>query len=164
MLSRLFATLARTSPRIVLDTNVLISASLAEHGFSASIIRAVRRQRVRLVLSPYILNEFSGVAHRPHIVRKYKGINDRIDALVRFLNLRSVVVEPREIERVIIDDPKDDAILACAFIGKAEFIVTGDEHLLNLGSYRGIRILNPRDFVTTVLRENLPLSHGRSRN
>jgi predicted nucleic acid-binding protein len=62
-----------------------------------------------------------------------------------------LLVEPKVIERVISDDPKDDAILACAVEGRANYIVSGDEHLLKLREHRGIKILTPREFVEQVL-------------
>ena len=155
MLSRLFTSIVRTSPHVVLDTNVLISATLAEQGFSAAILRAARRQRIHLVVSPYILTEYSNVLRRPHIAKKYSEITERVDSIVRFLNLRAIVVEGQPVVRVIQNDPKDDAILACAVQGRADYIVSGDEHLLRLSHYRGIKILSPRDFATTILHQHL---------
>lgn len=156
MLSRLFAIFGRKNPSVVLDTNVLISASLSEKGFSAIILRAARQRRVRVIISQYILDEYANVMRRPHITRKYKEIEERLDSIVRFLNVRATLVAGQPVERVIPSDPKDDAILACAVQGKAQYIVSGDEHLKQLALYRGIKILTPRDFVTQILRERFP--------
>ncbi|MBI5651349.1 MAG: putative toxin-antitoxin system toxin component, PIN family [Chloroflexi bacterium] len=153
MLSRLFAIFVRRNPRVVLDTNVLISATLSEQGFSAIILRAIRQRRLRVIVSPYILNEYLNVVRRPHIAKKYKEIGERIDALIRFLNVRAILVAGQPIERVISDDPKDDAILACAVQGQAQYIVSGDEHIKQLAAYRGIKILSPRDFATQILHD-----------
>lgn len=49
--------------------------------------------------------------------------------------------------RYIADDPKDDQFVECAILGRATAIVSGDKHLLNLGTIEGIPILNPKDFL-----------------
>jgi len=138
-------------PHVVLDTNVLISASIAEQGYSTAILRAARQRRILLVVSPYIIQEYAAVMHRPHIIRKYQGIEGRLEALTRYLNVHTILVEPQTIERIVPDDPKDDAILACALAGQAHYIVSGDEHLQKLGAFRSIKILTPRDFAVQVL-------------
>jgi putative PIN family toxin of toxin-antitoxin system len=55
-------------------------------------------------------------------------------------------VEPRELERPASRDSSDDWVLATALAGEAALIVTGDDDLLTLGSYRGVAILTPRQF------------------
>jgi len=146
-----FVSIVLRKPRVVLDTNVLISASIAEQGYSAAILRAARQRRLLLLVSPYIIQEYAAVMQRPHIIRKYQGIEGRVEALVRYLNAYAILVEPQTIERVVLDDPKDDAILACALAGQAHYVVSGDDHLQRLGAFRGIKILAPRDFATQVL-------------
>lgn len=152
MLSKLFANIARNKPRAVLDTNTLVSATLVEQGFSAQILRAFRQNQIRLVISPYIIGEYTRVVRRPHIAKKYDQVEENADAVVHLLNHRALVVQAKTVERVVPDDAKDDAILACAKEGKAQYIVSGDEHLLKLRTYRGIKILTPREFVEQVLQ------------
>lgn len=138
-------------PRVVADTNVLVSATLVEHGFSARVLDAARNRRIILVVSPHLLREYRRVIQRPHITKKYREINQRSEAIVHFLQRFSILVPGRPIDPVIQEDPQDDAILACAVEGRARYIVSGDKHLNELGQYRGIKILTPREFVTTVL-------------
>jgi putative PIN family toxin of toxin-antitoxin system len=152
---RLFVKFARTTPRIVLDTNVLISGTIVRHGFPARILASAVDDRIRLVVSPYLLAEYIAVIQRPHIARKYAKLGERLDLIQRFIQANAISVSPSPIESVIRDDPKDDAILACAFAGKAQYIVSGDEHLLRLGQYRGIKIISPLDFVAKILHEKL---------
>lgn len=135
----------------MLDTNVLISTTLSEVGFSSQILRAARDKQVHLVVSAYILTEFSKVIRRSHITKKYKNQSEKADALIRFLNVRARFAFPQTIPAVLADDAKDDAILACAKAGKARYIVSGDKHLLLLREYEGIKILSPREFVEQVL-------------
>ena len=58
--------------------------------------------------------------------------------------------------RVIADDPDDDHYLSCAIEGEADYIVSGDRHLLEIQEYQGIRILTPRAFLTLLGEEPLP--------
>jgi len=135
----------------VADTNVLISATLVEHGFSARVLDAARERRIILIVSPYLLSEYRRVIQRPHIAGKYREIEQRSEAIVHFLQRFGVLVSGQSIERVVSEDPQDDAILACAVEGRARYIVSGDRHLQRLGTFRGITILTPREFVTKVL-------------
>jgi predicted nucleic acid-binding protein len=48
---------------------------------------------------------------------------------------------------LIKDDPTDNMFLACALDGQADYVVSGDHHLLSLGSLQGIGIVSPRDFL-----------------
>jgi len=111
-----------------------------------------------LIVSPYLLREYLTVLQRPHISRRYPNFPERLALVRRFVLTNAISIIPRTIERVIVADPKDDAILACALEGKASYIISGDEHLLALREYRGIKILTPRDFVLNVLRESIPAS------
>lgn len=154
ILQRLFGRFAQKQWRVVLDTNVLVSGTIVPHGFPARILRHVLAQRVQLIVSPYLLAEYLAVMQRPHIIKKYAKVGERLDLIRRFLQANAILVTPTFIERVIPDDPGDDAILACAIAGEANYIVSGDEHLLTLGKYRGIKILTPRDFVIDVLGES----------
>lgn len=154
ILQRLFSRFALKRWRVVLDTNVLVSGTIVQHGFPARILQQVLAQRVQLIASPYLLAEYWAVMQRPHIIKKYAKLGERLDLIRRFLQANATLVTPSFIERVIPDDPSDDTILACAVAGKADYIVSGDEHLLALGEYRGIKILTPRDFVMDVLGES----------
>lgn len=151
----LFARFVRPNPRVVLDTNVLVSGTIVRHGFPARILALALARQITLVVSPYLLAEYLAVIQRPHIAQKYQ-LGSRLDLIRRFIQTNAVSVIPAAIPQVVLDDPKDDAILACAMEGRAQYIVTGDEHLLKLARYCGIQILSPRDFVVNVLLETLP--------
>ena len=61
-------------------------------------------------------------------------------------------MDPKIRVRVVKDDPDDDKIIECAIDGEAVVIVSGDRHLLKLKSYKGIRIINPREFWENYLK------------
>ncbi len=157
-LMQLFARFGRKKPRVVLDTNVLVSGTIVRHGAPARILVAARMKRISLIVSSYLFAEYLTVMRRPHIAKRYPRFQEESEIVRRFIQANAVFVEPFYVPNVIADDPKDDAILACAVTGKARYIVSGDEHLLNLGHYRGIKILTPRDFVVNVLGENISAS------
>ena len=137
----------------MLDTNVLVSGTIVRHGFPARILLAALAQRITLVVSPYLLAEYLTVIQRPHIAKKYPNLSEWLDLVRRFISANAISVSPASVPKVIKDDPKDDAILACADASRAQYIVSGDQHLLKLGRYRGIKIVTPREFVVNVLKE-----------
>ena len=127
--------------RAVFDTNVLIAA-FATEGVCATLLRRARKGEFQLLLCPIILQEFQRALRRklaasPGDVRETLGLLQEAGELV--------TPDPGVIPRVC-RDWTDDAILACALAGRAEFLVTGDEDLLQLRTFQGIRIIRPRDF------------------
>lgn len=128
--------------RVVLDTNVLISA-LFWNGNERVLLDKCRTKELELILSPYILEELGRV-----LDTKFSLPKDRIADYSQNLILISKFVFPSKEIHAIKDDPTDNMILECAVAGNANIIVSGDKHLLNLGDYKTIRILNARDFLS----------------
>ncbi len=137
--------------KVVLDTNVLISGVIAS-GYSASILDAARRGEIRLVTSAHLLEEFSEVITRRHIVRKYPKATEHAEALLDFLRAFSVFAPGVPAEARISSDRDDDFVLACAADEKVDAIVSGDPHLLDLRDFQNIPILTPKEFVARFLK------------
>jgi uncharacterized protein len=130
--------------RVVADTNILISA-LMFGGLPGSFLDLAILQSFMLVTSPPLLDELN-----EKLRLKFK-VSATDVALVRAkLEASSEVVEPEMRLRVVGEDPDDDRVLECAVTGKAAFIVSGDRHLLKLGSYEGIPVLSVRQFMETI--------------
>ena len=128
--------------RVLLDTNVLISAVLFG-GIPRSLLERGIAGEIELVTSPSLMDEFE------EVVREKFGFPSEIARTVRTeLELLADVVRPKTIPRVL-QDP-DDVVLATAVTGRAEAIVTGDSGLLDLASYRRVRIMTPRDLLTRL--------------
>ncbi|MEW6681826.1 MAG: putative toxin-antitoxin system toxin component, PIN family [Nitrospirota bacterium] len=125
----------------VLDTNVLIAALVTEGACSKLLFRA-RRRDFFLVTSPFILSEVQRV-----LARKFRASRaENVSAIRLIREAAHRVVEPNvRVERTC-RDPDDDHILACAREAEAEYLVTGDHDLLVMETFRGTRILTPRDF------------------
>ena len=137
--------------RVVLDTNVVISATLIRGGNEDQILRAWRRGAFELVLSPPILEEL-GRALFYEKLRKFRWMTEEeISELLQTLAASSVVV-PGRVKVGASRDPDDDKFLAAATEAEARFVVTGDRDLLNLKNYRGVRIVRPLPFLKIIRR------------
>ncbi len=129
-------------PRVVRDTNVLVSAVISE-GRSRALLNRGIENRFTIVTSDYILRELVSVLRRP----KFKTSDDEIRRIVLALMQTGEVVRVRSNFRAVKGDPKDDAILSTAYEGRADTIVTGDGHLLKLGNFKGIKILTVSEAI-----------------
>ena len=125
--------------RLVLDTNVLL-AGFATHGLCEGLLKLAYRDHV-VILSEHILDELSR-----HYRGKFKATKAQADAVVAFLRSSSEVVEPATVPRGTLRDKDDLPVLGTAIAGDVACIVTGDQELLALGSFRGVSILSPRAF------------------
>lgn len=138
--------------RVVLDTNVLLSALLSTHGAPDAIYRAWRAARFELVTSTAQLDEMRRVSRYP----KLKTIlpAHRVGAMVNNMQ-GAIVLEhlPNLPEGVEVTDPNDAFLLTMALEGVADYLVTGDRRagLLQLGSAGRARIVTPATFCAEVL-------------
>ena len=134
--------------RAVLDTSVLISALLKSEGVPAQVFAAWRALRYVLVTSLPIVEELKNTASYPRIRRKYQLTDDVVEEFAALLRDGSEVVTAlADLSDINIRDPKDLMILATAENGEADVIVASDKDLLVLGTFRGIPILTPRQFL-----------------
>jgi putative PIN family toxin of toxin-antitoxin system len=129
--------------RIVLDTNVLISALAFPGSKPDQVLRRVRRGEIELFISPFILAELDRVLRE-----KFGFSKKETEARVRVVRSMAHLIHPTEQINVVTAKEDDNRILECALAAQAEFLVTGDkEHLLPLGSYRDTRIVAPAHFL-----------------
>ena len=129
-------------PKLVLDSNVLISA-VVFGGKPREVLELAVKGRVEIAVSDAILDEVRGVLRG----RKFQYPESIVHALIGEIEELSDFVEPGERSCAIRDDPEDDRVLECAVASGADFIVTGDSHLLALRSFRQMRIMNPDEFL-----------------
>jgi putative PIN family toxin of toxin-antitoxin system len=132
--------------RVVLDTNVLISALAFPGSKPDQILGRVRRRELQLILSPFILDE----THRI-LVRKLGLSPATATGLVRDLTNLADMVHPAKQLHLVTAQDDDNRILECAVEGEADILVTGDRaHLLPLQSIGKARILSPADFLSLL--------------
>lgn len=128
--------------KVVLDTNVLISAILFG-GKPRKILEKAIRGEIRLCLSEPILEELKGVLQRS----KFDYSPEMIHFILTELMGIADFVKPSETLSVVLEDPEDNKILECAVETRANYIITGDFHLLKLSRYRNIEVLNTVAFL-----------------
>lgn len=131
---------------IVADTNTVVSG-LLWHGTPRQVLNLARDGSITMFTSAVLLAELADVLAREKFFRRLqKAVVASQDLVLGYAALAHVV-EPVEIQPVIRDDPDDNAVLACAFTCHADFIVSGDKHLLHLGKYRDILIITASDLL-----------------
>jgi len=123
--------------KIVLDTNVLISALIKE-GKPRNLLREIISNHT-LVISKELLEELAITANEPKILR-YVNQQDIADFL-RDLSGSAEFVRTRSRFRLVKEDPEDDIVLRTAYDGKASYVASDDRHLLSLKGFRRIRIV-----------------------
>jgi putative PIN family toxin of toxin-antitoxin system len=123
--------------KAVFDTNVLISV-LIKAGKPRDLLFRMANEEI-LVLSKDIIEEFLTVTQEARI-RKYVNSRD-VEVFLSFLSTHAKLVRVSSKFSVVEADPADDVILRTAYDAKANYVVSGDGHLLSLGEFRGIRIV-----------------------
>jgi uncharacterized protein len=131
-----------TRHRIVVDTNVLISAILFG-GKPRKILDLVISGSIECFLSTAILDELKNVLCRP----KFGVSADACFHIVEELHGISILVAPSVQIDAISSDPDDNRVLECAIESRADFIISGDPHLLSVGKFKNIIILSPADYL-----------------
>ena len=129
--------------RVVLDTNTLISAFIFPGGPPEAVYRLVLEARVELVTSRPLLIELGRA-----LTEKFGWDSTRADEVVAQVARFAQVVRPTKTVSEIIADPSDDRVLEAAAEGGAEVIVSGDRHLLRIGTWRTVRIEPAAKFLT----------------
>lgn len=128
--------------KAILDTNVLISAYVFPGGKPEAVYRLAIEGRLEIGTSRTLLAEFGHV-----LDRKFGWNPDRVEAAVAQMTRIASVVEPSESVQVVRADPADDRVLEAAHAFGADVIVSGDRHLLDLGTWSGIEIISPAVFI-----------------
>jgi putative PIN family toxin of toxin-antitoxin system len=135
--------------KVVFDTNVYLSAILFG-GKPEVLLRLARSgdKRIELFTSSSILKEIAKVLSS----NKFNWPEPRVIKVIRHIAKIAEVVEPKSTVS-ILKDKSDNQILQCALESKADFIVPGDKHLLDLGQYENIPILKPAQFLKLLEEE-----------
>ena len=147
--------------RAVLNANVLASALMNSFGASGQIVRSLAEQgSFTLVTSRDLLDEIERVLFYPRVRKRIRASDEEIRQWVVSLNIIAEIVTPTIDLSVVSADPDDDKYVEAAVEGHADFIVSGDAHLLGLGSHGGVRVVTPREFLD-ILREEQERERAR---
>ncbi len=142
--------------RVVFDTNVIISA-LVFGGVPRQVLDLAAQGAISFYFSAPIQNEAERV-----LEEKFGWGHREILGCRRTFWSWGARVIPKLSLTIIADDPDDDRILECAVAARAEAIVSGDRHLLGLGSFRSMPIQSPRKFLDSKAWETMPRLPGPS--
>lgn len=138
--------------RVVIDTNVLVSGIIQRSGYPHKVLKSWEKGELVLITSPAMVREADKVLNYSRIKKKYGLDNDARRRVVSNLLKYSVLIEDPPVLDVIREDPDDNKVLSTAVEGKADYIVTGDSHLLDLRSYKDIPVVTPKGFCRIMER------------
>lgn len=130
--------------RLVIDTNVLISSFFG--GNPKKVIDLWRRGRAILCITHEVLEEYLRVIARLSIAPETKS---KVVAILQEQRNIELIIPSRHYA-VIREDPEDDKFIDCAVEAQADYIISGDEHLLRVKAYRGIPIYSPKEFLQFI--------------
>ena len=135
--------------RLVLDTNVVVAGFLWE-GPPHRLVQHALDGVIDLVSSPALLSELEGILGRRKFAPRLAKQSLSLEGLVLRYGELAKLVHPAPIAPVVLADPDDDHVLACALATQADLIVSGDTHLLNLKAYQGIPIVTAAEALTRL--------------
>lgn len=130
--------------RVVLDTNVLVSA-IIWGGKPRELLLKLLKQHV-VISSPRMLAELTDVLARYEIIVE----SAQARQFIRDLTEQAKIVKDTARFKLVIEDPDDNFILDAAYSGKADYIVTGDKHLLAIGEIQKTKILTVAELLEII--------------
>jgi putative PIN family toxin of toxin-antitoxin system len=131
--------------RVVLDTNIYISALVHPEGGNAALLDLWGRGRFTLLTSEYQLSEIRGVTRRAHLRNSIAP--HQAGALVNQLRATAIIIEPRQIPNAS-PDPDDNRILAIAQMGEADYLASLDmRHVVKLEKLGKTKIVHARELL-----------------
>jgi hypothetical protein len=132
----------------VLDTNVIVSGLMVVPSVPRQVLDAATEEgRYVLATSAQIMVEVRTVLKRPQILARIKIGEQQVDRFLERLESVSTRVEGTTTVEVVTADPSDNKFLAAAVEAHADYVVSGDHHLLDIGSYEGVSVVSPAQFL-----------------
>lgn len=136
--------------RLVLDTNVVI-AGLLWHGTPRRLLdQTINDDAVELYSSPTLIDELGNALGYPKFTQRIARYETTVETLVAQYRALLILVSPLHTPRVVARDPDDDEVLALAFAAQVDLIVSGDDDVLSLKTFRGIPIVTPVEAVNRI--------------
>ncbi len=133
--------------RAVVDTNVLLSALLVKGSAPERVLTAWLADRFLLLTSEWQIEEIREVSRRPAIRRRLRTVE--VGLLINRLRWRATILSGR-MQPGLAPDPNDDPLISLAIEGEADYLVTGDHGLLEMGRVGSTPIVTPRDFLNAL--------------
>lgn len=133
--------------KVVLDANIFVSSLVNTQGNPKRIMSAWEEGAFDLLVSVPILEEVGRVLRYPRIAKRHKQDEQAVQRFLELVKNEAILIEPKERLGVVSEDESDNRYLECALEGKAQYLVSGDNHLLDIGEYKGIIVLPPAAFM-----------------
>jgi putative PIN family toxin of toxin-antitoxin system len=130
-----------------------VISGLLWSGAPRQVLDAAHHDLVTLLTSPALLAELEDVLQRPKFAQRLTDAHVVAKDLVLGFSALADLVRPGSILPVVVTDPDDDEVLACALFGKVDRIVSGDTDVLKLGSYQGIPIVTAAQIIAEIFPE-----------
>src|SRR5690242_5581938 len=131
--------------KVVLDANTFVSAYIIRKGTSGQII--LHRALYTGVATEEILQEVNHSLHYERIRTKYQWSEQRVGTFLATIRKDFLILKAPPSVHIVKDDPDDDKYFACAKQAKAEYIISKDKHLTTIGEWKGVRVIQPRQFL-----------------
>ena len=131
--------------KVVVDTNVLISSIFWKSSSPHKIVLLAIEQKIQNFTSQDMVNELVKV-----LIVDFRQPEEFAERQVNLLLAYSEIAEPKIKVKAVPEDPKDNIIIECALSADADYIITGDNHLLKLKEYKNIKILTPKEFLDLI--------------
>jgi putative PIN family toxin of toxin-antitoxin system len=133
--------------RVVLDTNVIVSAHLNDEGYERHVLDLALAGRIKVVVSEKILTEYEDVLRRP----KFAIAARQVAKSLRLLRAAAQMVNPRR-ELTAARDPDDNCFLECVEAGRADYLVTGNKRHFPK-KWRQTVVVNARELIEWITPE-----------
>ena len=133
--------------KVVIDTNIFISG----FGWDAKpedVLKLLKQRRIVNYISIEIIEELKRVVSYPKL--KFSDLLQ--NRILEFVFFYSEIVAPTEHISHITKDPDDNKFLECAIAARAEFIISGDSHLISIAEYRAVKIVDAATLLNIILK------------
>jgi putative PIN family toxin of toxin-antitoxin system len=134
--------------RVVTDTNVLVSAFLKKGKSRNLVVKLLEKHSV--ISSRQMLAELADVLSRD----KFNIASAQIDRFISVLVRQAIVVPVNSNLKIVLQDPEDDIVLNTALSGEADYIVSGDKHLLKIACFKNVKILSVNEIIQVIAKKN----------
>ena len=130
--------------RVVIDTNIFISSFFNPNGNPKRVIDLWKNGKITICITEEILKEYVkvlaglGFSNEPEL-------EELLGLFKKKNNIIYIASTPKF--NLIKDDPDDDKFIECAVAARAQYIISGDKHLLNLKTFQNITVISPSEFL-----------------
>ena len=132
--------------KLVLDSNIVVSALIAKQGYSAKVFEKLILGEIENFTSKEIIEELEQVFKQKKIIKRTTQ-EARTFVLAQFIGNSIIVVEKEKIE--ICEDKADNKFIEVAVEAKAQFLISGDNHLLKIKTYKHTQIITAKELLST---------------